>query len=255
MTNPSHSTAVALEVPGYGRPFLWINAVVAWFAVLLSFALNVSGYYVEAADPSTPTILGNVAEGIDSPIERLLDWITYFTIVSNITAAVVLSVLLARPGLFTRRDGVGTLWRALRLDSVLMVVITGLVYNLLLAEAGSSGADALSNTMLHWVVPLATPIVWIIAGPRGLISGRVIPLALVLPLLWAAFAIVRGQFVTAYPYAFLDVSANGLASVLAFIGVIVLVAVLLALAMWAVDEGLRWTLRGRADEAPAERTD
>jgi hypothetical protein len=141
-------------------------------------------------------------------------------------------------------------WRALRLDSVLMIVITGVVYNLLLAEGGKQGWDLVSNTLLHWVVPLVTPIVWIIAGPRGLIRGRTIALALILPLCWAAFALVRGQVVGAYPYPFLDVSTNGWPSVLTFIAVIVVVAVVLAMILWAVDVGLRWTMRaGRRTEA------
>jgi hypothetical protein len=99
------------------------------------------------------------------------------------------------------------------------------------------------------VVPILTPIVWIIAGPRGLISPRIIGYALVLPLLWAAYALVRGAAVGAYPYPFLDVAINGFASVLVFIAVIVVIAVLLALVLWAVDVGLRWTLRGRLEPA------
>jgi hypothetical protein len=72
----------------------------------------------------------------------------------------------------------------------------------------------------------------------------------VLPLLWAAFALIRGQIVGAYPYSFLDVSTDGWASVLSFIGGIIVVAVILALILWAVDVGLRWTIRG---SQPADR--
>lgn len=239
----SSPTDPALELGPWGRPLLAVNAVVAWAAVAVSLTLNLSGYYVDDVDPSKPTILGNVADGVDTPLERFFDWITYFTIISNITVAVIVTLLLVRPGLFVRSGFGGDMWRALRLDSVLMIVITGIVYNLLLAEGGKEGWDLLSNTLLHWVVPLLTPIVWIIAGPRGLIRGRTIPLALILPLAWAAFALIRGQVVGAYPYPFLDVSANGWASVLTFIAVIVVVAVLLALVLWAVDAGLRWTMR------------
>jgi hypothetical protein len=249
MTTDGGQATAPLETPGYGRALFAINAVLAWCAVLLSLTLNLTGYYVDLPHAGKPTILGNVPGGIDTPLERFFDWITYFTIWSNIVVAVVLTVLVARPRLFTASGGVGTLWRTLRLDSVLMIVITGMVYNLLLAEGGKVGWDALSNTLLHWVVPLVTPIVWIVAGPRGLLSGRVIGLALVLPLLWVTFALLRGQVVGAYPYGFLDVGTNGLASVLVFVGVIIVVAVLMALLMWAVDLGLRWTLRRPATES------
>jgi hypothetical protein len=195
----STPTSSPLQWGPWGRPLLAVNAVIAWCAVLLSLTLSLSGYYADDIDPEKATILGNVPDGVDTPLERFLDWITYFTIISNITVAVIVTLLLTRPGLFTSRGVGGDIWRALRLDSVLMIVITGVVYNLLLAEGGKEGWDALSNTLLHWVVPLVTPLVWIVAGPRGLIAGRTIPLALILPLGWAAFALVRGQVVGAYP--------------------------------------------------------
>jgi hypothetical protein len=238
MTTPDRGPA-ALDTPSYGPVFFWINLVAAWFAVALSFTLNVTGYYVDQVDPTKPTILGNIPSGIDTPWERLFDWITYFTILSNIVVAVVLTALVARPALFTRKDGVGTLWRTLRLDSVLMIIVTGVVYNLLLATGGKTGWDLLSNTMLHVAGPLLTVIVWLVAGPRGLISGRIIGLSLLLPLLWAAFALIRGQIVGAYPYPFLDVSTNGLASVLTFIAAILVIAVVLGAILLAIDAGLR----------------
>jgi hypothetical protein len=241
----------ALQTPRYGRALLAVNALIAWAAVTLSLTLNLTGYYAGTYDAAKPTILGNVPGGDDTVLERFLDWTTYFTILSNITVAVVLTVLLLRPGLFTRDNGTGMLWRALRLDTVLMITVTGVIYNLMLAEGGQSGWGLVSNTLLHWVVPLLTVIIWIIAGPRGLIQGRTIPAALVLPLLWAAYALIRGQAVGAYPYPFLDVSSNGLASVLTFIGLVMVVTVLLSLVLWAIDAGLRWTLRGSAAHVPA----
>ena len=233
MTNP----------PRYGPVFFWGNAAAAWFGVLVSFTLNISGHYVDQVDATKPTILGNIAGGIDTPLERFLDWITYFTILSNILVAVVVTLLAVRPGLFIRQDGVGVLWRTLRLDGLLMITITGIVYNLLLATGGKSGWDLVSNTMLHMVTPLVTLIVWIIAGPRGLVTARVIGLSLLLPLLWAAFALIRGGIVGAYPYPFLDVSSNGLASVLTFILAIVIVAVCLAFVLMGIDAALRATMR------------
>ena len=246
MTNP----------PRYGPVFFWGNAAAAWFGVLVSFALNISGHYVDQVDPTKPTILGNIAGGIDTPLERFLDWITYFTILSNILVAVVVTLLAVRPGLFIRQDGVGVLWRTLRLDGLLMITITGIVYNLLLATGGKSGWDLVSNTMLHMVTPLVTLIVWIIAGPRGLVTARVIGLSLLLPLLWAAFALIRGGIVGAYPYPFLDVSSNGPASVLTFILAIVIVAVCLAFVLMGIDAALRATMgistTSQASTAPTE---
>lgn len=227
-----------LRAPSWGRPLLAANAVVAWCAVVFSAYLSVSGYYLGKEDPSKLSLLGNLASGHDQWYERLFDYLTYFTIWSNITVAVVLTVLWLRPHLFVRADGIGLVWRALRLDSVLMIAITGIVYNLILATGGKSGADLVSDTALHVVVPILTLVVWLLAGPRGLLSPRMIAASLVLPIVWAVVALVRGAVVGAYPYPFLDVAKNGLASVLAFVGVILVVAVVLAFVLLALDRVL-----------------
>ncbi|HET7902734.1 MAG TPA: Pr6Pr family membrane protein [Candidatus Nanopelagicales bacterium] len=239
----------SLRTPSWGRPLIAVNALAAWFGVLLSAYLSVSGYYLGKEDPAKVSILGNVPSGHDQWYERLFDWLTYFTIWSNIVVAVVLTVLWLRPGVFARRDGTGFVWRALRLDSVLMIVITGIVYNLVLATGGKTGADLVSDTTLHVVVPVLTLVVWLLAGPRGLLDLRVIAASLVLPIGWAAMALVRGAVVGAYPYPFLDVAKNGFASVLAFVGVILVVAVVLALVLLGLDRVLPPRPEGRESTA------
>ena len=234
------------------RLFYGFNALVALVAVGLSFTLAVTGFYVDTMDPSKPTLLGNVPGGNDTVLERLLDWSTYFTILSNVVVLVVTAALTLKPSLFTRQDRVGAVWRALRLDSVLMIIVTGVIYNLLLAGGEKAGWDLLSNSMLHIVMPIVTPIVWLIAGPRGLINVRVIAGSLILPLLWAAYALVRGQVIGAYPYPFLDVPENGLASVLGFIAIIVVIAVVLALVMWGLDTWIGRMTARRGAAAPAQ---
>lgn len=228
-------TLPAPPMPSYGRLLLILNVILAWFAVLLSLTLNLSGYYVDNIDPSKPTLLGNVPGGVDTPLERFLDWTTYFTIVSNVTGAIVITMLILRPQLFSRNDRVGAVWRALRLDSVLMIVVTGVLFNLLLSEPGKEGWDALSNMMQHIVMPIVTPLVWLIAGPRRLIRQGTVFAALILPLLWVVYALGRGVVIGAYPYPFLDVATNGWASVLSFIGVILVVAIILGYVLLGLD--------------------
>ena len=234
------------DLPSYGRIFFAINAVLAWCGLAISFTLNASGYYVSRINPDKPNLLGNVAGGVDTFWERLFDWITYFTIWSNTTVAIVLTALTLRPTLLARTDRTGAIWRVLRMDSLLMIMITGIVYNLLLTEGGKSGWDLVSNTLIHVIVPIVTPVVWIIAGPRGAINLKTILLALILPIIWAVFALTRGVTLNAYPYPFLNVAANGWASVLSFIAVIIVVAIVIGLILWAIDRALLRTMR-RAD--------
>jgi len=238
--------APTVLTPSYGRIFFAINAVLAGWGLAISFTLNASGYYVSRINPDKPHLLGNVAGGVDTFWERLFDWITYFTIWSNTTVAIVLTALTLRPTLLARTDRTGAIWRVLRMDSLLMIMITGIVYNLLLTEGGKSGWDLVSNTLIHVIVPIVTPVVWIIAGPRGAINLKTILLALILPIILAVFALTRGVILNAYPYPFLNVEANGWVSVLSFIAVIVVVAIVIGLILWAIDRALLRTMR-RAD--------
>jgi hypothetical protein len=241
-------------MPGYARILFWISAAVAWFGVIASCSLTVSGYYADTINTAKPTLLGNTAAGIATPLERFLDWITYFTIWSNIAVAIIVTLLAIRPDLFARRDGVGTTWRALRLSSILMIIVTGAIYNLLLFEPGKTGLDLYTNITEHMATPLITLIVFIAAGPRRLITWPIIGWSLVLPVVWVIFALIRGQFIGAYPYPFLDVATKGLASVLSFVGVLLVVAVILALVLWAIDVFMTWTMIGRANAtAPATK--
>ena len=232
--------------PRYARPLFILNAAVAWFAVALSLSLNLTGYYVDTLDPTRPTLLGNVPDGIDTPIKRFFDWITYFTIWSNTTVAVVMTVLATRPNLFLRKDQVGGIWRTLRLDSVLMITVTGVVFNLLLAESGKQGLDWLSNNMLHVITPLLTFVVFVIAGPRGLLNVRVVFAALILPLIWAGFALARGAIIVAYPYPFLDAATNGWGPVFTFVIVIIVFAIILSFIFWGIDALIRRLFHARS---------
>lgn len=235
--------------PSYARLLFGLNALLALFGVAMSFTLNITGYYVDSMDPVKPTILGNTAAGVDTPLERFLDWTTYFTILSNIVVLVVMALLFFRPQLFLRNDRIGGLWRTIRLDSLLMIIITGVVYNALLATGGKEGWDLVSNFVIHVANPILVPLVWLVAGPRGLIRQSTIYAALILPIGWAVYALIRGQFVGAYPYPFLDVSTNGWASVITFIVVIAIIAVILGYVLLGIDRVLRRVQRNSGEAA------
>lgn len=61
-------------------------------------------------------------------------------------------------------------------------------------------------------------LVWLIWGPRGRLAWRHVPGALVVPLVWVAFMLVRGAIDGTYPYGFTNVAAHGYPAVLAIIG-------------------------------------
>ena len=221
----STTTTGQQQVAGWIRGLYGVNALIAWFGVLLSFTLTVLGTY--PSENTNPTSLGFAGQGL---LGRVFDWFTYFTLWSNILVAIIMTMLAVRP----RRD---SFWfRVFRLDSVLMIVVTGIIYNAVLAaSAKNQGLEVWTNFFLHVLTPLVTFLVWVIAGPRGWISWRTIGAALILPIVWLVFALIRGAFIGAYPYGFLDVATYGYGAVLTNVAGIVVFAIVLCLIFWGID--------------------
>jgi hypothetical protein len=207
-----------------GRVWFAINAVVAWCGLVLQLVVSASGIY-----PSTGTVLSQLGPGnplgAAGIVPRVLDFFSYFTIWSNIVVAVVLTMLARRPARDTPR------FRVLRLDSLLMIVITGLVYAVVLApNAHPEGWNIPANALLHIVTPTLTVLVWLIAGPRGWIAWSTIARSLIIPIVWVVYTLLRGAVIGAYPYPFVDVVKLGYGQVmLNIIGVAVLGVVVGAL--------------------------
>lgn len=219
------------------RILFGVNGLVAGFGALFSFTLTVLGTY--PSENTNPTALGFADQGL---LGRVFDYFTYFTLWSNILVAIVMLMLFARPD----RD---SFWfRVLRLDSVLMIVVTGIIYNVVLAAtAKNQGLEVWTNFFLHVLTPLLTFVVWLIAGPRGWISWRIIAASLILPIIWLVFALVRGAFIGAYPYGFLDVATYGYGTVLTNVAGIVAFAIVLCLILWGID----WVIRRVSQRASA----
>lgn len=213
-----------------------VNALVALIGLVVGFVIMVLGVYPSLN--TNPTLLGNPNQGV---IGRVLDYFTYFTIWSNIVVAVVMIMLFLRPS----RDSFA--FRVLRLDSVLMIVVTGIVYNAILAgSAKVQGLEAVSNTFDHVLTPLVTLLVWLFLGPRGWISWRIIGASMILPIVWLAWALARGAVIGAYPYGFLDVATYGYGAVAVNVLGIIVFAVVLCLILWGIDALIRRVSGNRA---------
>ena len=222
------------------RVLFGINGVVAAFGALFSFTLTVLGTY--PSQNTEPTALGFAGQGL---LGRVFDYFTYFTLWSNILVAIVMLMLFARP----ERD---SFWfRVFRLDSVLMIVVTGIIYNVVLAASAKNvGLEVWTNFFLHVLTPILTFVVWLIAGPRGWISWRIIGASLILPIVWLVFALIRGAFIGAYPYGFLDVATSGYGTVFTNVAGIIVFAVVVCLILWGID-ALITRLTQRRQEAVA----
>ncbi|MER7012075.1 Pr6Pr family membrane protein [Saccharopolyspora sp. NPDC000359] len=172
---------------GMGRP----SAALFRIAVLLTAAL---GVYLTCKD------------GVVSSL-------VYFTVQSNVLVAVVFAWASWAT---VRGSGQPPAW--LKGGTTLYIAITGLVYNLVLADApfqmttGTSGTADLSNQLVHLVVPLAAAADWLLFDEHRRFRWAAAAAWLAYPVGYLGFALVRGALLDGpnrYPYPFLDVDAIG----------------------------------------------
>lgn len=165
---------------------------------------------------------------------RFVRFFSYFTIQSNLLVLFVAISLVANP----ERDGAA--WRVLRLDAVLGIAITGIVFATVLSgQVQPTGAGVWTNAGFHYFSPVWTLLGWLLFGPRGRIDGRTLGLAFLWPACWLAYTLVRGAWTGWYPYPFLDAGVLGHGRVVINIALILASAVAIALLLKAVDGRLQ----------------
>lgn len=201
---------------GAARAWHGLTFAVGAFAVVLQFVLVLRGHqHLGDAEPAA----GRADLGT-----RVVRFASYLTIWSNVLGTVIAATLMINPN----RDG--RVWRALRLDAVVILFGGGVVHWFFLRPLlDLHGADLLADKLLHIVVPLLVTIGWLAFGPRARITGADLGRFLVLPAIWLAYTLIRGATVGWYPYPFIDVNLHGYGYVaLSSCGVAALLAILAA---------------------------
>lgn len=231
MTTVVHAPGATMAP--WQRTLIWINALLACAGVLMSFVLAALGTY--PSQNTDPTQLGNPDQGA---IGRILDYFTYFTIWSNIIVAIVMTMMAFNP---SRNSFI---FRVVRLDALLMITVTGIIYNAILAgSAKLQGFEVVTNFFNHLLVPIVTVVVWLLVGPRGWINWRIIGASLIIPIVWLVWALARGAVIGAYPYGFLNVAKFGYGTVLINVVGIVIFAIVLCVIFWGIDSLIRRVAR------------
>jgi hypothetical protein len=158
----------------------------------------------------------------------IVNFFGFFTILTNILAALALTVSLLRPnsslGRFFSRPGVVTAVAA-------AIAMVGVGYSLLLRHSWKpQGWQLVADEGLHDVVPVLFLIYWWFTVPKGAVRWTDIPRWCVYAVVYILYVLVLGERIGRYPYHFMDpgtigygrVLVNAVALVLAFavIGVI-----------------------------------
>lgn len=158
----------------------------------------------------------------------------YFTFLSALLVCATSVMVAVRPGC---RSGV---FHAIRLAGIVQAIITGLVFNVLLRSPDAlTGVRLFNDTVLHVVMPVLVPLVWLAFGPHGRLSWRSVVFSAVIPLLWLAVTLARGPWLDWYPYDIMDVSGLGYSGVMVYVVVILAVYFLIASLIRILDGHLR----------------
>lgn len=157
-----------------------------------------------------------------------VSYFSYFTIDSNVIAAVLLLVCAAR----SRSNHTQTL-DVLRGAAVVYMAVTGIVFTLLLSGTDVDTAIPWVNTVVHELMPLVILADWLLGAPVERLSVRQGLLWLSFPLAWIVYTLIRGSISGLYPYPFLNPVNGGYASVAAYcVAVLVLMALVCAAVLW-----------------------
>lgn len=220
------------------RNLFGINALSAWIGLGMSTIIELFGLVeIKFSDGSSPVSQfghqGDYASGLAGGPERLFDLFSYFTIWSQIMVGVVMTLLYLNPA----RDG--KLFRVFRIDSILMITVTGVVYNLLLGpNYPPQGLNQISSPIQHTLTPLLTVLVFLVAGPRGWFTLKNVAKALVVPIIYVFYTLFRGAIIDKYPYDFFDVVSFGYAYVLVFVLGILFASIIVSGIYWGIDKAL-----------------
>ncbi len=189
-----------------------VFAVVGWASVGLYYGLTISG--LTPAETAT----------------RTLHFFSFFTIQTNLLVAVALTLpvigVRTRPGRWASSEGV-------RAGVTMYAVVVGLVYHFLLhATWNPQGLYQVANIGLHYVMPVAILIDWLVFTPNGRLRWIDAGKWLTFPLIYSGWLLLLGAVSGWYPYWFIDVGELGLGrtllnlcGLLAFFGVVGLTVV------------------------------
>jgi hypothetical protein len=179
-----------------GRLLAMGLAVIGWSALILQLIITI----------------GNTLRMGDSALDGVFNFLSYFTVLTNLLIAVSLTVPLVRPQAALARFFEQP---ATRTALAGYIIVVGVVYAVALSELWDpQGAQFVADLLLHTVVPIVYVAYWLFCVPKGSLSWRNIFSWPTYPLAYLAYALVRGAVVGRYPYPFIDVNVLGYPQVL-----------------------------------------
>jgi hypothetical protein len=149
----------------------------------------------------TVALLAQLAIGMSRADLTVANFFSFFTVLSNTAAVVMLVLLAARPDRVS--DGGFSIFRG---AVTVYMSVTGLVYATLLGPTGIDVGltEPWVNWSLHILGPLAIGADWVINRPPSRLPDTALLIWLGFPAAYLVYSLIRGAIVDWYPYPFLD---------------------------------------------------
>ena len=167
---------------GTARTVAGIIALIAWGGLAVQFSA--------------------VIEQNGALTETLWVLLRYYTIVTNLLAAVVFTgIALGKPA-FSSPTLLGGL--------TMSMAFVGLIYVLFLrGMLELSGGAKLADFILHYVCPVFVFLFWLVFAPKGALRNSDPLLWVIYPLTYGVYALARGAVDGKYAYPFIDAAQIG----------------------------------------------
>lgn len=198
------------------RPYRALFACVGCFALVLQYAL---------------TIVGNTQQGAG---ELTLNFFSYFTIQTNIMVAIALAVPAFAP---QSRTGQWLVRPDIRTAITLYIAVVGLVYHFLLAATWApQGWSLLANNLLHYIMPSAFVLDWLMLTPKGQLRPSDPFRWLVVVGIYGVWTLLHGALAGWWPYWFVDVDTLGYGKAAAYFAGLLVFFLIVGWIMFGIDQ-------------------
>ncbi|RYY23697.1 MAG: hypothetical protein EOP62_19275 [Sphingomonadales bacterium] len=208
------------------RAYRIVFALVGWFAIGLQYWLMLTGETGKGA------------------AELTLNFFSYFTILMNVIVALAMTGPALAPdsalGRWTATEGV-------RAAVAMYIAVVGVTYHFLLSHVWDpQGWLFVSNGLLHYVMPIAFVLDWLLFTPKGGLRWIDAVKWLSVPLVYMVWTVIHGYASDWWPYWFVNLPTLGLSKAAFWFTAMLALFMVAGLVVVAIDRTIGRRDRSRA---------
>lgn len=177
------------------------------------------------------------------------DFYVYYTNLSNYICMGVMFISLFKTikKANKKEDGYCDTAPTFNFMCVILILVTFLVYNILLADENTvvQYFTSMSNMIMHVILPIMFILNWVLFYKHGTMKWYQPLLCLIMPLVYVGFIVIRASLLEGatntvlYPYFFLNVSQLGWGGFFTWVSVLLAAFIVIGYLLYAFDRSKR----------------